>query len=604
MKNRGPKLLFLFVILASSAFSQSPASAKSPTSVPAKKCEAQLARLLVDQLASDSKSIEETDKRVNVLIKVADFLWIPDVESARPLFAEAFQIARDRYKEKGRESSTDKGGMIRIQPDYRFHVIRAIAKRDAKWARTLTEIVLKDKQEEADEAKQNPFGKDREVGEMIQIAIALLETDQASALLFLRRAMQFPLKQDWIYALYNIYEKNPALADQIYTEVLNNYASAVPSKLLYLSFYPFAASRMIGLGRYNLSTSLPAGLRPNSNLQRQFLSVFLRRVAALTNETAGLKAEVAPYPESSFAFSALVEIEPIILRQFPDLAELFSQARTNIAALMTPESLNTVAETERQQGISLSSFEERLKNLEKADDEGKLTDNMIASLITGLKKEEHFEALESWLDKIVDEKARKQSFNYFYFSRSKLATKEARFEDARKYADKIEQIEHRAVLYFDIAEARIKDPATKFDALDSLNEVYKMAQKAPDTVEKAQVFLGLAFVYEGVDHLNALDSLSNAIKTAGKLNTPNLMSSYISQQITGKNFSIFTTYSVPGFDVSGTFYKLSNKDFQGTLTQAEGFTDRYLRTLAVLAVVKDCEKSMKPAEKPKAKAKP
>lgn len=582
---------------------QTPKPVKSPALPLAKKCEAQLARLLVDQLASESRSIAETDKRVNVLIKVADFLWVPDIESARPLFAEAFQLARDRYNEKGFESTTGKSGLVTTKPDFRFQVIRAIAKRDAKWARTLTEIVLKDKQDEADEAKRKPHEKDREIGDMIQLALALIETDQASALVFLRRAMQYPLGQDWIYALYNIAEKNVPLADQLYMELLNNYSGAPPSRILFLSFYPFAAPRMIGLGKSNIGTSVPAGLSPNPGLQRQFLTVFLRRLAGLSAETAGQISAVSNIPESAYAYAALREIEPMILQQVPDLTDLFARARTMVAALMTPESRDAAGEGEKRNNQSLSSFEEKLKNLEKAEEEGKLTDSMIAGMIMSLTKEEQFEALEPWLDKIRDEGVRDQSFAYFYFTRSKLATKEGRFDDAREYAEKIEKIEHRAVLFFDIAEAKMKEPMTKLDSLDSLNEVYKLAEKSPDTVEKAQVFLGLAFVYEGVDHANALDSLSNAIKVAGKLNSPNLFTGSLMQQITGKNFSIFSSYSVPGFDITGTFYKLSNNDFQGTLTQAEGFTDKYLRTLAVLAVVKDCEKSMKPAVKPKPTAK-
>ena len=578
-----------------------PAKSPSPTPAPAKKCEAQLARLLIDQLAADSKSIPETDKRINVLIRVADFMWVPDVESARPLFAEAFQIARDRYKEKGPESSIGKGGIVNVQPDYRFHVIRAIAKRDSKWARQLTEIVLKDKQEEAEDAKKNPWEKNREVGEMIQLALALLDTDEASAFIFLRRAMQFPLEQHWIYPLYTVFEKKGAsVADQLYFELLNNYSGAEPSKLLSLSMYPFAANRMIGLAKSNMMTSVPPGLTPNRILQRQFLTIFLRRVNSMTDETAN-KPAMGTITESAYAFGALNEIEPIVLQNFPEMLELFAQSRATAIGLMTDKSRDAVAAGEKRNKASLRSFEEKIKELEEAEGEGKLTDAMIAGLVMGILKEEHFEMFESWLEKIQDENVRNPSIEYFYFSRSKLAVKEKRFDDARIYADKIGKIEHRAVLYLEIADAKIKDPATRFDALDSLNEVYKMAQRSPDTVEKAQVYLGLASAYEGLDHLNALDALSNAVKTSGKLNAPDLFKTYMSQQIVGKDFAMFASYSVPGFDINGAFYKISNNDFHGTLTQAEGFADKYLRTLAVLAVVKDCEKTMKPAPKPKAK---
>lgn len=114
--------------------------------------------------------------------------------------------------------------------------------------------------------------------------------------------------------------------------------------------------------------------------------------------------------------------------------------------------------------------------------------------------------------------------------------------------------------------------------------------------------MGLANVYEKINHSNALDSLSLSVKTANALENPNLFSSSQTQQIKGKSFMFFANYDVPGFDLNQTFYEISRNDFQGALAQAESFTDKYLRTLAVIAAVRDCEKNVKPA-KPKAKTK-
>jgi hypothetical protein len=77
----------------------------------------------------------------------------------------------------------------------------------------------------------------------------------------------------------------------------------------------------------------------------------------------------------------------------------------------------------------------------------------------------------------------------------------------------------------------------------------------------------------------------------------------MSHQIIGKDFANFIGYDVPGFDISQTFGEISKKDFQNAVQQAEVFTDKYLRTLAILASVKDCE-SVKPIKaKPKASTK-
>lgn len=114
--------------------------------------------------------------------------------------------------------------------------------------------------------------------------------------------------------------------------------------------------------------------------------------------------------------------------------------------------------------------------------------------------------------------------------------------------------------------------------------------------------MGLANVYEKINHSNALDALALAVKTANALENPNLFSSGQTQQITGKGFMFYASYEVPGFDLNKTFYEISRADFQGALAQAESFNDKYLRTLAVIATVRDCEKNVK-SEKPKVKPK-
>ncbi len=600
------KRLHLFLVLLS--FLTITVHAQKPSKIPVKQCDALLARQLVKHQAAESKSIAETDKRINVLIKIADFLWVQDKETARGYFAEAFQVAREKSREKAVEKPNGTPFLGVQKTNYPFQVIRAVAKRDAEWAKKLTETALKDseeiKKEKEENDKTNSFDEDRDVQETFSLAISLAEQNPAASLYFARRTMRFPLNRSWFFTLYQIAEKNQQLADQIYAELLNNYTNTEISRLLYLSAYPFRRDRIFGLEKHQLGGYIPEKFSPNANFQKQFLTVFLRRIITLTPEAANFKVN-SNSPESAFSIMALNELEPIVLQQYPELREIFLQAKMTTNSLASPEVQESIKKREDSQKSFSRTFAERIKDLEKADEEGKLTDMQIVNLVTNAKKEEEFEMAVTWLDKIKDEKVRESAANYYYFSRSKLATKEKRFEDARKYAEKVGKIEHRAVLYFDVAEAKLKEPTTKFDALESLSEVYKMAQKAPETVEKAQVLLGLAYMYEKVDHYNALDSLSSAIKTANKLENPNLFTSFMMQQIVGKDFGVFIGYDVPGFDINKTFYEISKNDFQSANTQADSFSDRYLRTLAVLAAVKDCEKSEKIEKpvKPKTKAK-
>ncbi len=122
-----------------------------------------------------------------------------------------------------------------------------------------------------------------------------------------------------------------------------------------------------------------------------------------------------------------------------------------------------------------------------------MTDRAIFQLVLAAKTEDNYKQAEGWLDKMIEETARQPVADYFYFQRSKLAAKEKRFDDGRKFALKVSAIEHRAVLFFDIAEGKMKEPMTKLESLDTLLEVSQTANKAPDNGGKSAGFAGLGF---------------------------------------------------------------------------------------------------------------
>ena len=122
-------------------------------------CNAAFAKFLVDQQVSGKPFRSETDKRIRILTRSADFLWKPDQPTAREYFAEAFKVASDRFVEKGIEKKSDKG-LTTYLPDYRFEVVRAIAKRDAEWAKRLIEQILTEYEKSA--ADRTDFDKPRD----------------------------------------------------------------------------------------------------------------------------------------------------------------------------------------------------------------------------------------------------------------------------------------------------------------------------------------------------------------------------------------------------------------------------------------------------------
>lgn len=484
-------------------------------------------------------------------------------------------------------------------PDTRFEVVTAIARKDPAWARQLIEQILKDF--ENDEKDRKDLDKTRELDSIMRVAIDSVRVNPALSQQLFRRAMRFPLDSYWYFALYSVAEADQDLAYSLYNELLINYRNETPRRLLLLSAFPFGSERIMGADQYGYGTSIPALFRADEAAQQSFIRVFLDRVVAFASaeESLAQPTETYRHPESVYAMTALQQIEPIVIAKFPGLLQLLSRARASAESLLSDDARKQLKENEKFTSGLGRSFEQRIRELEEADAEGKLTDQMIASLLTwGKKTEPQFKQLETWLDKIKDEKIRQDSTSYFWFLRAKLAVEEKRIEEAEKLARKVPEKEHRVVLAFDIAEAQLSDLNDRASVYQTLAEVSKLAQSMDDSGTKARVLLGLASQYEKFNHVFAMDELSDAIRVLNRIENPDIFSTSVIRQIQGKTFSFFAVYGMPGYDLEATFRSLSKNDFNLSLSNAKAINDNYLRTIAVIAVAQNCQ-SNKPPKKGK-----
>ena len=197
-------------------------------------CNPIFARQLVEQQVADGKSVQDTEKRIKILLRSADFLWKFDEETARKYFAEAYSIAEKRFGEKGfEEKKLDDGktGFAKTPlPDFRTEVIRAIAQRDGDWAKRLGEKLLKDYEAEL-ESRKGDYNKTRELSELLNIARQTAKNNPQLSLYFFRQVMRYPLDNHWLWSLYGTASENQTLADQVYLEALEQLCqrNAAPS---------------------------------------------------------------------------------------------------------------------------------------------------------------------------------------------------------------------------------------------------------------------------------------------------------------------------------------------------------------------------------------
>ena len=125
-----------------------------------------------------------------------------------------------------------------------------------------------------------------------------------------------------------------------------------------------------------------------------------------------------------------------------------------------------------------------------------------------------------------------------------------------------------------------------------------------NSVSKAQILLGLANMYERVNHSVALDELGEAIHFTNSLKDPDIFATSVQRQIAGDGFGFYASFHTPGYNLETAFEELSKKDFEMSLANAKALDDKYFRTLAVIAVANSCAKNSKPAAKPKVNDRP
>lgn len=92
---------------------------------------------MIKQQISLTKTFSFPGHRISVLIRAADLLWPYEEDRARTVLTEAFELATELEKELAEQGP--RSLILRMQyPDQRYVVIRAIAKRDRRWAKELT----------------------------------------------------------------------------------------------------------------------------------------------------------------------------------------------------------------------------------------------------------------------------------------------------------------------------------------------------------------------------------------------------------------------------------------------------------------------------------
>jgi hypothetical protein len=207
------------------------------------------------------------------------------------------------------------------------------------------------------------------------------------------------------------------------------------------------------------------------------------------------------------------------------------------------------------------------------------------------------------VDKISDSVIRQPLLNWLYFDRAQRAVKDKKLDEARKLAANVQELDQRAHLYLKIAEESLKQNPDQTQAQEMLDEVVTAAAKAPITIVRVRVQLGVAHLYSKLDMNRAIALMGEAVKSINQMDQPDFSSQYVTRKIEGKQFSSYAGFSTPGFSPETAFEELGKLDFDGMLSQASNLTNKSLRARTTLALIKPCLKAPAPPAKGKKKPK-
>jgi len=597
-------LLLACILSAVSGQQQSkPApAAKSPL------CSRDNALDMVKQQIDLTKTFNDTNRRITVLIRAADLLWPYEQDKARAVFKDAFELAVENEKEN--DPKRPQSVLLRLQvPDQRYIVIRAVAKRDAAWAKELTRQMLKG--DNVDETSSTRSSIENLVtGErLLDSARKLMATDLNAALDLAKASLNYPAGSMLTRFLYELAEVNQQAADQFYYQALVVYADKPLREFLYLQAYPFAWSEILNTPIFSYYT-VPANFVINRSLQRHFVQIMLGR-AQQALEGPLDESDIYRDPSGTLMpgkvslLEGLLRLEPEVREFWPHLLAPLTQVRERILVSLPVETQKLLVQPGREISTKPDqTFAERIESAQRERDLNE-RDQFIAAAVFGSERESLASVLDA-IEQVSDSSLRGYLLEWLYFQRAATAVKNKQFDEAERLTPKVEGHEQRAFLYTEIAKALLRTSDTQTHAQELLDEAITEAKKAGATIFAARTLLTSANLYAKIDLSRSVAVLADAINCVNRLDAPDFVSDEQSlekkprRKGKGGRYAgeyVFGFY-MPGLDPEGTFREMAKIDFDTLLSQSSTLTNKFQRALSTLALADVCLQQT-PSQKPK-----
>ncbi|MGZ8842118.1 MAG: hypothetical protein ACXW18_00525 [Pyrinomonadaceae bacterium] len=558
-----------------------------------------------------TKTIDDSTRRIAVLIRAADLLWPVQQEKARAVFTEAFELAK-RSEIENEQKGDPRSVVFRMQTaDQRHVVIRAVSKRDSAWAKELTRQMLKeDANGDGVSSARDSFKELLTAERLLDSASQLISTDINAALDLAWASLNYPASSGLTRFLYRLAEVNHQRSDQFYGQALAVYGDRPLREFLYLQAYPFGLPESMNTPIF-ASYRVPPNFATNQSLERRFVEVMLRRaqqaLEAPLDEGDNYRNVYGKYtPGQVHLLQSLMGIEPQVRRFLPDLSVPVSQARENLLVSLSVDTQKQLSQPGRDVSTSPEqSFAEQIELAQKLPNVND-RDELIATAVlsTASDKESQANVIQA-IDKISNSNVRVPLLQWLYFRRATAAVKDKKFEEAEKITSQVDGQEQRSYLHTEIARGLLSRTDTQAHAREVLEVAISEANKADMTIFAARSLLTASNLYTKIDLGRSISVLADAINCINHLEAPDFSSSdqtlVKKVERKGKPGQYTLQFYMPGLDPEAAFRELAKIDFNDALTQTAAFTDKSQRAMTTLAVADVCLQESQRREKQKPK---
>jgi hypothetical protein len=288
-----------------------------------------------------------------------------------------------------------------------------------------------------------------------------------------------------------------------------------------------------------------------------------------------------------------------------------TQAREKILVSLPVETQKRLLQPGREVSAAPEqTFDEQIELAQKLSNVNDREDLIATLVLSAASEKQSLESVIRTIDKISNSNVRAPLLEWIYFRRATTAVKNRQFEEAERLASQVEGQEQRAYLHTGIAEGLLNKSETKTNAREFLDQAITEATKAGITIFAARTLLTASSLYAKIDLSRSISVLESAINLINRIEAPDFSSGdqtlVKAVERKGKPGQYALRFYMPGLDPESAFREMGKIDFDTSLSQSSGLTDKFQRAMSTLALADVClqQAQQSPKQKPNKSARP